>query len=380
MSKTRILLVRKATSGLGDRIRIDAIIKFLLKSGFLVDEAVIPSLSPNYIKKNGLSTLLTSMLPLKPTRPYEMKHPLIQYFNVNLARNFLNHVSRNSDFDLILAETSLVGWLTLKYTNRKNKPVVIDVHGLEGAEWRGRNERFWHLREALETEALSGCDHLLVASNEMKKAVMRKMRIPERKFSVVLNGSNVTGFQAAFNQPLKVIFAGILDYWENVDSFLDVAKGVDPEAFKFFLAGDGPMKQHLLERIKREQVPIQYLGCIPRSQMLKVLSQMQIGFIPSSRDVARVVAFPIKLLDYMSCGLPVIGPKIGDWGRTIEVEDCGVALEEDTTENYVAALEYMNSRSIWERKSINGINALRTRYTWDKVLSPLHTAIVELAK
>jgi glycosyltransferase involved in cell wall biosynthesis len=98
---------------------------------------------------------------------------------------------------------------------------------------------------------------------------------------------------------------------------------------------------------------------------------MQIGIAPSTRDLARVVASPIKIFDYMASGLPVITPKIGDWGEIIVEEDCGVVLEDDSIEDYIKALNALAQRDVWTKKSNNAINIIKQKYNWDNVLKPL---------
>ena len=52
------------------------------------------------------------------------------------------------------------------------------------------------------------------------------------------------------------------------------------------------------------------------------------------------VASPIKIYDYLAAGLPVITPKMGDWGDLISRENCGISLDDDTVDNYLNSLEY----------------------------------------
>ena len=109
------------------------------------------------------------------------------------------------------------------------------------------------------------------------------------------------------------------------------------------------------------------------------MSKMQVGIAPSTKDTARLLAFPIKILDYMSCGLPVLAPKVGEWGKIIETENCGIALKDDSVENYVTALETLKRKDVWLDKSNNGIQAIKMKYNWNKVLSPLKSLIMHLS-
>lgn len=378
MRPIRILLIHETTGGFGDRIRIDNIYRFLQKSGFKVHEAVLPSMTFGYAKSKGMFEILTSLLPLRKLKPYDLRKPVLQYINLNLARNYLDHIGRISDFDIVLAETSLVGWLTLGLCKRNSKPLIVDVHGLAGAEAKGNKEKSWHTKEILEAEVFKRCTHLLVVSNKMKEYITDNFKISHNKIHIVYNGAHPQKLKAEYKHPLKVIYAGVFAFWERVDDYLEIAKKANSGDFEFYLAGSGPMKKHILAQIKTERIPIKYLGYLPRSKMLRVMSKMQIGIAPSTKDTTRLVAFPIKVLDYMSCGLPVVTPNVGDWGRMVEIDDCGVALKDDSIANYLTSLETLKRKSLWQDKSSKGSQAIEIKYNWNRVLSPLKNLIMQL--
>ena len=100
---------------------------------------------------------------------------------------------------------------------------------------------------------------------------------------------------------------------------------------------------------------------------------MQIGIAPSTKDLARQVASPIKIFDYMASGLPVITPKVGDLGDIIKQENCGMALDDDSTESYAKALNTLAQENIWTVQSKNAIEAIQEKYNWPKYWSQLQT-------
>jgi glycosyltransferase involved in cell wall biosynthesis len=380
MKTVRILFVHRL-GGLGDRIRTESILTFLRESGFSVRQAILPSTSFEYLKKEGTAELLINSFPLHKIRPYDIRTRRLvsNFLSLNTTKNFLDRIGCKLDFDLILAETSLVGWQTLELFRRSSKPLVVDVHGLVGSEARGKGDKSWHIKEILETEVFKDCNHLLAVSEKMKEHITRTYKIPNNKVTVIYNGAYSQAHKAEFNHPLKVIYAGLFAYWERVDDYLEIAKKANSNDFKFYLAGFGPMKKHILTRMKRERIPIKYLGYLPRSIMLSVMSKMQIGIVPSTKDLTRLVAFPIKVLDYMSCGLPVVAPSVGDWGKLLETEGCGIALENDSISEYIAALGTIKSKDVWQEKSNNGIQAVKAKYNWNTVLLPLRDLMMQLS-
>lgn len=371
----KVLLVHASAGALGDRIRIEQIVRFLRDSALQVHEVLVPSISRGYIRKEGFSRIAASLAPPRQSRIYDLRNPLLQHLNMTIAENHLLRLKRRLDYDVIIAESVFVGWLASKVFGDTSTPLIVDVHGLAGAEAKGSNNRFWHKKEALEAEVFKNCNYLLVVSNQMKRYLVRHFKISENKISVIYNGAEPQNVKAQYAYPLRVIYAGGFAYWERVDDYLNLAKGANPGDFRFYLAGTGALRKQILSRIRTEGIPVKYLGFMPRLAVLKLMTRMQIGIAPSTRDLARLVAFPIKVLDYMSCGLPVLAPRVGDWGQMVEAEDSGITLTDDSVESYIGALGVLKGKEVWQGKSNNGIRAIRERYSWKRVLSPLYDLI-----
>ena len=372
MSNPRVLFVYKSGGPviLGDRIRIETILKFLRNSGFKIIEARLPS-----ITRWTLWRAVLSLFPLHKKMPIFSYREFLPWLDVSVSINSLKAIIRKTDADVVLAETSLVGWVATLVCESCSIPCIVDCHGLAFAEAKGAGHRNWRYIKHLERETFLKCDHLLVVSEQMKDYVSKAFKIRSDKILVVPNGSTPQQFIAKYRVPLRVIYAGVFSYWEKVHDFLDVAKQTRDHRFNFYMAGEGPVKEQLLERIRREKIPLTYLGYIPRQKIFSTLSTMQIGMAPSTRDLARIVASPIKVFDYMASGLPVITPKIGDWGKIIEEEDCGIALEDDNPKSYEEALNMLAQQDVWTTKSKNAINIIKEKYNWDNLLRPLANLI-----
>jgi glycosyltransferase involved in cell wall biosynthesis len=223
----------------------------------------------------------------------------------------------------------------------------------------------------MEIEALENSNHIVVVSKKMRDYIIKKMRIAGAKIIVAPNGSNPQEVHAVYSKPLRIIYAGGFAYWEKIHDFVEIAKRANPQKFEFYLAGDGPLRNELLRKIKKENIAITYLGSIPKPRIFSVLSKMQVGIAPSTKDLTRQVASPVKIFDYLAAGLPVVTPKIGDWGDLIADEDCGMALEDDSIEEYLKALDTLADECTWNEKSLNAIKVIDDKYSWNKALQPL---------
>jgi len=370
---------------LGDSIRIKKISESINKAGFQVLDVQFPIIDRNYLSTyEGLKNVSLNILPPHKSDNLSLnfsRESVIGHLGFSVSLNYLVRIFRRLKPDVLLAEQSIeVGWITSIVAKKLSIPCIIDIHGFAFAEAKGKGCENWQQIMNIEKEAFENSDHLIVVSEKMKEYLSKVFKIPNKKMTIAPNGSESQQSVAKYEHPLRVIYAGVFSYWEKVNDFLDLAKKADPKTFKFYLAGGGQMKNQLIKRIQDEQIPINYLGYVPKQEIHNLLSQMQIGIAPSTKDLARQVASPIKIFDYMASGLPVITPKIGDWGEIIKQENCGIALDDDSTENYVKALNTLAQKNIWTTQSKNAIKIIQEKYNWAKVLEPITTLLLAYKK
>lgn len=372
----RILYVHKTTSqSLGDGIREQAILSFLKKSPkhFNIHDLNLP------IPRPTLKGFVNSISFSSPTstlfQAYKALGDLRLAAMFNCFHNRIIRVLRREAFDVIISETTPIGWLTSKLLRQYHisVPHIVDVHGLWFAEEGESGGKTWREMMLKEMETLHSATRIFVVSNAMKDFIRKIFAIENEKMILVSNGAPGIGEVSQYCLPFRVIYAGIFASYENLSRFLELAKTCDDPRIQFTMAGTGPIVNRILREMKRGEIPIRYLGYVPRNAMLRLLAHFQVGVIFSKRNTARKVAFPIKILDYASRGLPVISPRIGDWGQFVESKEIGFSVE-GSVGDYMDAIHRLMNRRLWLRKSQNAILFARRRQ-WSNVLQPIHKCL-----
>jgi len=298
---------------------------------------------------------------------------------MKIAKKVLKAQTAKFHPDLIWCEGELTAAAAVDTADQAT-PIVTDVHGIASAEYETSagslaDTRVTHLYEQMEDRIFSGSWRIVVVSNAMKSFLVEERGVDPNKLFVVHNGSEARTRTAQYGWPLKVIYAGNFASWENVDSYLDLAKLCHEHLF--YLAGYGPLERRLLGRIGEERIPIRYLGRLQYCKTMDLFSEMNVGVAPSVDTLARKVAWPIKVFDYLSCGLPVITPDFGEWARVIAESRCGFVTETSDAKEFAECLASLD-RSTWEEMSMNALRLIRHRFNWnallretDKILNPL---------
>ncbi|MCS6803963.1 MAG: glycosyltransferase [Acidobacteriota bacterium] len=276
--------------------------------------------------------------------------------------------------DLLWCETELVGGVMAPLAQRHAIPLVTDIHGLTTAEYAENPFQKIvpaHLDyfRAIEQQTVAGSQVLITVSKPMSDYFVNQHGVNGERLVCIPNGSDPSPVQARFREPLKVIYGGALVFWEHVDAFLDTSKRATRH--EFYLAGSGYLKDHLINRIETEQIRMIYLGSVPRNNIMNVFARMQVGMAPSTDGLTRRVACPIKVFDYLACGLPVITPQYGEWADVVKQHRCGIVTERSDGEQFHQALEQLTDRPLWEEMSANGVHLIKTAWNWDRLTEPV---------
>jgi glycosyltransferase involved in cell wall biosynthesis len=290
--------------------------------------------------------------------PLELKRREIK---ADYAGKKLDEIVEREKIDLLQAETTLSAHIWLR--SKRLRPCIFDMHGLsyeqlveQGVIKGKRVDAYW---KNLQEEVIKGCGHIFAVSSPMVDYLSAyKSR---DKITIVPSGGEILPYQAQFATPLKLIYAGIFEYWERVEDY--AAMSSYPVDAEFYLMGDGRLKEQILNNRYR----LQYLGYFKREEALRRMAEFQVGVAPSSTDITRRVASPIKVFDYMSVGLPVLTPDVGDWSTIVRQHNCGIVVKKNEPDSFVEALSEFNEES-WRVMSDNGRRLIREEYNWETLI------------
>lgn len=294
-----------------------------------------------------------------------------------LTQNLLSKLERiHEKPSVIQAETSIMGHVARIHSEKTGVPFVLDLHGVWPAEVAGdpkrESQRVVQYVLGIERQAVQAASHVIVVSNRMKDHLISTYEVSAGKITVMPNGGFIAKRRAVYSPRPALVFGGVFDYYERIQDFLRMSLAREVSDCRLVMLGDGRQKRLVLSMVRRNPAAnLTYMGPRSRPDTLEIFARSQVGIAPSSSDLARQVAWPIKVMDYMSCGLPVVAPDVGDWGEMLRKSGAGVITPQSDPHEFALAVSTLKDRQTWINAAKNATETIETQLLWENVLGPL---------
>lgn len=131
----------------------------------------------------------------------------------------------------------------------------------------------------------------------------------------------------------------------------------------------------------REEAATRLCGTVPAEAVADVLAGAAVGWIPFQPTPNNARALPLKLLEYMAAGLPVVASDVGVLAAIVRREGCGLVVPPDDPEAHARALaRLLIDADEARRLGGRGRRAVAARYTWEAEAKRLLELYAELAR
>jgi len=292
---------------------------------------------------DGVDVIRTWLLPLPNRRAYERA---LNYSSFFLSAAMTGSFLQRPDVVIATSPQLLVGLAGWWISRVKNVPFVFEVRDLWPesltAVGAGNPNSTLHRTLARIADFLyRKADHIVVVTSAFKTYLIKNYQVLPEKISVIENGVNTRLFYPqAPNHDIRqhlgakgkfvVSYIGTIGMAHGLETVLDAARLLqDRDAdIAFMLVGEGAEKQTLMARA-------QSLGL----KNLRFFDQQERERIPSficASDACLVMlkkaelfktVLPTKLLEFMSCGRPVILGVDGEARRIMDEAGAGLFVE-----------------------------------------------------
>jgi glycosyltransferase involved in cell wall biosynthesis len=188
-------------------------------------------------------------------------------------------------------------------------------------------------------------DRLIAVGTRQAKAIRTTYRLSEKRLQTLYNGVDALDMrdeqvEHREDNDRPIIFGSISTLIEQkgipvlIDA-VDILNRRHPGRFKVVIAGDGPLKDGLIQRCKDKGVEqvVEFLGWV-RDASESVLPGFDV-FVQSSKWEAMSVV----ILEAMSAGKPIIATDVGENAVVLEHEKSGVIISPNDVLQLADAME-----------------------------------------
>src|SRR5690606_13174606 len=182
----------------------------------------------------------------------------------------------------------------------------------------------------------------------MFEVLKDKYKCPENKDYMVNPYNSRVSYNGGVKIANSLCYIGGLSKWQNVDYILRFYNRLSQinDSYKLFIATFDHDKLKSLIKInvsEKYHGSISLLSVSSAIEVEEFLSKMEFGFLIRDNIPLNNVASPIKLAEYLSCGVtPIISTSLTEFYNKLKKQECGVFVEND----FSSALNELISYSV----------------------------------
>lgn len=228
--------------------------------------------------------------------------------------------------DLIYERASLFGTAGLTFAREIGRPHLLELNApLADEQRRYRSGGALHaLAESSEAWLLSGTDAVLAVSAALADHAIARGASPAR-VHVVANGVDIERFRPGHDDGVRARFGlgagpvlgfvGGLRPWHGIESLPAVVAALrarHPD-IRALVVGDGPLRPTVEREVERLglQAHVTLAGGVAHDEVPSFIRAFDLALAPYPVAPHAFYFSPLKLYEYLACGVPVVAARLG---------------------------------------------------------------------
>jgi len=335
----------------------------------------------NFLLDNGLRQICIPQSREHAEAQWNVEHKLKKNLYdvcmidfVEKSKDYVNAVKQlvNSSDIIIFSHPYLFG---LSKLIEKDKLIVYESHNVEFLLKKDyvKDDELVERIKQIEKEACTRYDKILTTSKEDKRNLEELYNVEDDKIIVASNGVDIKKISfiredekleaksfSGLSKRHTILFIGS---WHppNLEALEFI---VDDLALKFkdcAILVVGSIKDYYLQKHKSFPNNILAFGTVDEEEKYEIYKLSDIAINPMFSGSGT----NLKMLDYMSAGIPVITTPIG--ARGLDVESYEHVIISSTAEFPKKIAELLEDRTLQERLKKNGRSLVTEKFSWDKI-------------
>ena len=218
----------------------------------------------------------------------------------------------------------------------KSKEIYYWVQGVipEESFLRHKSKLRYTILSLMEQFSLAISTKQIFVSDEMQRYLEKKYKKRYRK-SIVVPCISEFSDDKSIKEKDSFVYIGGMSAWQRIDKMLLIFNDIvtiNSNAKLYIATLEKQKAQEYIERYldKENSNRVEVLSLEKREEIQNFLSTKEYGFLIREENVVNHVSSPIKLAEYLSCGVNVIiSTSVKSYASYIDENGAGVSLNED---------------------------------------------------
>jgi glycosyltransferase involved in cell wall biosynthesis len=312
-----------------------------------------------------------------------MFNRLLYYMEITL-KMILFIFSDKKKYDVLFVSSpplfiGLVG-LIAKYRYRGSR-LILDIRDLWPESLKGvgvLNVKFiLFLASLIEIVLYKRADHIVVNSKGFIEYICKKAKIKREKIKFLPNAIREYEFKQSLplqkKKEFKVIYSGNIGLAQDINVLKKLALKLNEVNVKFSIVGYGMNKNYFIQFVKEKNLNnVEFFSPLTRKEVLDLNRQHSVGFVSLNNKSVFDTVLPGKIIDYMGCGIPLVGSISGISKNFIVDHELGFVSEKrDVNEVVENILRLAKDQPLWEKLAKNCLNQIKKDFLWEKNIDTL---------
>jgi glycosyltransferase involved in cell wall biosynthesis len=289
-------------------------------------------------------------------------------------KGLLNDAFREETYDFVYERYSLFSDAGLTVAQTRDVPLLLEVNA-PLIEERAAVEPLPLADVAREVETrIFGAASAILAVSESMATYAHAVGAPTERVHIVPNGVDPDTFGPDIDavdvkdrlklvgRPI-IVFAGSLKAWHGVDLLLEAYAAVSHPGWHLVLVGEGPQRDALEAQAASLRSPgqVTFTGAVRHEVVALYLAAADIAVAPY-RHRDKFYFSPLKVVEYLAAGKPVIASDIGQIADMIRHGENGYLVPPDDVSALRRALALLSEDKDLRKRLAR--NAPRNLTTW----------------
>lgn len=276
--------------------------------------------------------------------------------------------------DIIQGELETASLAAIKVGKKLGIPAVVDIHNIwpevlvaEGYI-KPESETFKNLMK-MERFIVENADGIIVVNEFMREYLETKLNADSNKIVIIPSGGESlvdNTDEQKIPKEKKIIYAGLVNSYEHVDLFVKSIPYVyskHPDS-KFIISEKGSDIKNIKNLCKTLPTRPEFYWFKSRRDARNLLKKCYVAILPSTNNVVRKLGTPLKLLEYMSLGIPIVANGIGSWSKLIEDEKIDMLTDDDPQEFANGICTLIEDEKMYRNIQNNMIKLIKEKFNW----------------